>query len=114
MKANGHCPKCGSQKIISDVQVRESGSNTGTQVVVHENREALIFKGTHVRSLQAWICGSCGYTELYVYSPEELYEADSKNRKPATLSEKELLLRPASVSEETPAEELLRPAPPEA
>jgi hypothetical protein len=32
----------------------------------YENPKALIFKGTHTGTLTAYICGQCGYTEMYI------------------------------------------------
>ena len=49
-------------------------------VHVYENPEALIFKGTSMGTLNAWICGECGYVETYVENPEELYSAYLKSK----------------------------------
>jgi hypothetical protein len=35
----------------------------------------LIFKGAVSSKLRAWICGACGFTELYVTNPQKLLEA---------------------------------------
>ena len=43
------------------------------QVVVYGATKALIFKDRVYGRLRAWICGSCGYTELRVQNPGELY-----------------------------------------
>ena len=33
-----------------------------------------MFKGAHPAALNAWICGSCGYTEFYISDPEQLWD----------------------------------------
>ena len=38
----------------------------------------MIFKGAFKQTLHAWVCGSCGYIELYVDNPEELWEFHKK------------------------------------
>jgi predicted nucleic-acid-binding Zn-ribbon protein len=70
------CSKCRSTKMISKVHIRDYGdhmSNNQLSVEIYEDPKALIFKGTHEGALNAWICGDCGFTELYVENPQELY-----------------------------------------
>ena len=43
------------------------------QVVVLGKPEALFFKDRLFGQLEATICGDCGYVELHVVNPEELY-----------------------------------------
>ncbi|MFN2513245.1 MAG: hypothetical protein ABR568_17710 [Pyrinomonadaceae bacterium] len=50
-------------------------SNNQLSVEIYEKPDAMIFKGTHEGALTASICGECGYTELYVENPQELYSA---------------------------------------
>jgi len=41
----------------------------------------MIFKGQRVTSiLMAWICGACGYTELYATDHQQLYDIYQRNR----------------------------------
>jgi ribosomal protein S27AE len=70
-----HCQKCQSTKIISNVQIFDQGqySDGNLKIIFHENPDALLFKGSHTGILKAWICGDCGYTELYLENPQELY-----------------------------------------
>ena len=71
-----NCSKCQSNKIISNVHIRDYGdymSNNQLSVEIYEKPDAMIFKGTHEGALTAWICGECGYTELYVENPQALY-----------------------------------------
>ncbi|HTG36181.1 MAG TPA: hypothetical protein VLB76_24945 [Thermoanaerobaculia bacterium] len=44
-------------------------------VKVFEHPEALAFKGAHAAGLRSRMCGECGYVELYVENPQELYSA---------------------------------------
>jgi hypothetical protein len=43
-------------------------------LVVYENPDALLFKGSNEGTLQARVCGECGYLELFLENPSELYE----------------------------------------
>ena len=80
-----NCSKCQSEKMISNVHVRDYAdlmSVTPLSVEIYEKPEAMIFKGTSYETpLKAWICGECGYTELYVENPQQLYST-YLNRKP--------------------------------
>lgn len=69
------CRACGSRKIIPNVQVLDQGDNSDgcLQVVFYGDPQALIFKDRMYGQLRAWICGECGYTELRVSNPEQLY-----------------------------------------
>jgi hypothetical protein len=50
------------------------GTTYDLETTLDERPEALIFKGWQVSSiLTAWICGGCGYTELYASNHEELF-----------------------------------------
>jgi predicted nucleic-acid-binding Zn-ribbon protein len=75
------CPKCRSQKIIPDVSIEDRGMSNvpwNLSVRVEEKPDALLFKGRHTDILKAWVCGECGYTELYVENPQALYAAYTK------------------------------------
>jgi ribosomal protein S27AE len=78
MKTKSTCPKCGSARIIRQVQVLDR-SDSGTQSLsLRRGTRAL---GGWLRlprsfPLDAWTCGACGYTELYVREPAELLAAD--------------------------------------
>ncbi|MEK6283670.1 MAG: hypothetical protein AABN95_25225 [Acidobacteriota bacterium] len=78
MPNHKNCSKCQSNKVIPNVHIRDYGdymSNNQLSVEIYEAPDAMIFKGTHEGGLNAWICGECGYTELYVENPRELYSA---------------------------------------
>ena len=72
---HGPCRACGSTRIIPDVEVLDQGegSDGHLQVVVCGDPHALIFKDRVYGRLRARVCGSCGFTELRVTNPEELY-----------------------------------------
>ena len=74
---DGICPKCGSQDIIPGVPPMDRGHynrihNLGVELF--ERPRALLFQGRRsTGDLRAWICGWCGYTELYTDNHQELY-----------------------------------------
>lgn len=70
------CRACGSTKMIPNVYVLDQGKGSDgyLQVVVYGDPQALIFKDRVYGHLRAWICGNCGFTELRVKNPEELYQ----------------------------------------
>lgn len=73
---SGICPKCQSQNVIPHVRILDYYDALGAsnlKAVVYENPNALFFSGEHKSSLTAWICGECGYTELFVDRPQELF-----------------------------------------
>jgi hypothetical protein len=78
------CAKCGSSKIIPDVQVFDQGqySDGKLKVVVAEEPDALLFKRNKLTALRAHVCGDCGYAELGVEDPKMLYEAYLKSLEP--------------------------------
>lgn len=72
-----NCAKCNSTKIIPNARVVDKGDHNSPMdltVHVYENPDAMIFKGTHEGQLSARICGDCGFVEMYVENPAELYE----------------------------------------
>jgi hypothetical protein len=72
------CPKCESDKIISDARVLDHAhysSDVGLHVAVDENPTAWIMKDTETSKVSAQICGNCGYVELYALDPDALYQA---------------------------------------
>lgn len=78
------CPKCGSRDIIPNVAVIDRGHGDGyhdLHVEIVERPQALIFSGAHAASeLRAWICGACGFSELYAARPRELLEIYRRSR----------------------------------
>jgi hypothetical protein len=77
------CSKCGSKKIIPNVSVidyRNQMTPGELTVVVQEDPDAMIFKGTRTGRLRAWVCGECGYVDMFVGNPDELYSAYQKSK----------------------------------
>jgi hypothetical protein len=69
--------KCGSEKLMPFVGVLDQGQYSDGQLkacIGYTNPDAWIFKGPIFATLQATICGECGFTELSVGNPAELYE----------------------------------------
>lgn len=79
---NGVCLKCDSTDVISRVRIMDRGESAvgDLQVVVPEKPDALFFQGRQYGTLYAWICGFCGFTELYVSGPAELLAAYRKSQ----------------------------------
>jgi predicted nucleic-acid-binding Zn-ribbon protein len=67
MKSTGRCPKCSCGEIIQRARVldRSHSITLDLQVAVDADPDALIFKGRQKFVVQAWMCKSCGYVELY-------------------------------------------------
>ena len=83
---DGRCPKCGSRDILADIEVRDDGRSSShpLRVVVEEPepaRHATIWvQGQSTGDLRAWICASCGFTELYTGNLAELQKSYRKHR----------------------------------
>jgi ribosomal protein S27AE len=78
MKSKSTCPKCGSVRIIRNVQVIDR-SDSGTQSLSLRRGTRTLggwLKLPRSFPLDAWTCGACGYTELYVREPADLLAAD--------------------------------------
>ena len=63
------CAKCSSPNVIPKVRVIDHGHGNYAKdltIELYDNPQALIFKGALTMSLYAWVCGECGFTELYV------------------------------------------------
>jgi ribosomal protein S27AE len=83
---HGQCPKCGSSDVIPEVYLLDRGHGDrqyNLQAIVEENPDAWLFKGTVRSSLKAWVCGACGYTELYANNPAALLAAHRKQLEPS-------------------------------
>ncbi len=79
----GICPKCGSYDIIPNRPILDHSYGTiyDLETKLDERPEALIFKGQQVSSiLTAWICGSCGYIELYASNYDQLFALYNRSR----------------------------------
>ena len=72
---SGTCPKCASNEILADVGVNSLGEGgpAGQIAFRLEETSGFLKKSTRVEA-KAWICGSCGYSELYAADPAKLVE----------------------------------------
>jgi hypothetical protein len=50
------------------------------EVEVHANPNAWFFTGTVASRLSANVCGDCGFVELFVDNPRELYQVYRKSQ----------------------------------
>ncbi|MCT9932134.1 hypothetical protein N5079_18185 [Planotetraspora sp. A-T 1434] len=81
---NNRCPKCSSEHIMADVEVRDWGPNGSHPLRVHitepePDKHGFIWKqGSSAGAVRAWICAACGYTELYTDNLGELYDSYRK------------------------------------
>ena len=66
---NNLCPKCGSNEIVPNVEVRDYDASSYRELTVAVQLPrppgAFIYKGYETSNLCAWVCGACGYTEFY-------------------------------------------------
>jgi predicted nucleic-acid-binding Zn-ribbon protein len=76
VKKSGACPKCKSTKVIADARVRDRGDFANMahelQISTYRNPDAMIFKEARLSTVSAWVCGDCGFVELYADSPRTL------------------------------------------
>jgi len=84
MKSKSTCPKCGSARIIQQVHVMDRSDSGAGSLSLRRGTRAL---GGWLRlprsfPLDAWACGACGYTELYVREPAQLLAADEESMRP--------------------------------
>ena len=77
MKKTGRCPKCESQKLLVDGRVLDKrGLNEmdyDLELSVEKDSSATFFKGEQRFTIRAWVCGGCGYTELYTDDASSAY-----------------------------------------
>jgi ribosomal protein S27AE len=84
MKSKATCPKCGSARIIQQVHVMDRSDSGAGSLSLRRGARALggWLKLPRSFPLDAWVCGACGYTELYVREPAELLAADQAISQP--------------------------------
>ena len=76
------CSKCDSKNIIPNALIEDKGMSNvpwSLSVRVEEKPDALVFKGRHTTALRAWVCGACGFAELYAEEPQALYDAYARS-----------------------------------
>jgi predicted nucleic-acid-binding Zn-ribbon protein len=76
------CLKCGSETVIDNARVMDRGdanSDAGPlTLVLYEDPKAWFFPGQHKFPLNAHVCCSCGFTELYAADPAALLEVSRR------------------------------------
>lgn len=72
---SGTCPKCGSSEILESVSMNTLGEAGPAGAIAFRLEETFGFmrKSTRVEA-KAWICGACGFAELYAAEPAKLAE----------------------------------------
>jgi predicted nucleic-acid-binding Zn-ribbon protein len=68
------CLKCGSSNVIPSVPIADR-SHMGELlpwVAYISEKPNTLFSKIHFFKIRAWICGECGYTELYADEPNEV------------------------------------------
>lgn len=74
---NGVCPKCQAANVIPNVVLRDT-FQTASELVGRLDEPApdnFFQLRKQISVLRAWICGTCGYTEIYAADPTQLARA---------------------------------------
>lgn len=76
MRVKPTCSRCGSDRVIPDAQIVDSGWRRSLRlsVAVYQLPDALLVKGGKKDALKVSDCGDCGRVDLSVENPEELWE----------------------------------------
>jgi ribosomal protein S27AE len=76
------CAACGSERIIPLATVTNDAQGLGRayqgepMIVINTNPHAGIFAQRYVLSrIHAWVCGECGYMQLFADDPQMLHAA---------------------------------------
>ncbi|HNE06468.1 MAG TPA: hypothetical protein PLT08_18210 [Anaerolineales bacterium] len=76
---NGVCPKCNSRVIIKNKPLLTKGDYDGIKylfLMIVGKRTGWFFRKSTKGNLRAWVCGECGYTEIYTINFKEFLDAD--------------------------------------
>jgi predicted nucleic-acid-binding Zn-ribbon protein len=79
---NGICPKCNSHVIIKDRRITDkvSGAIHALSLAITGRSTGWLTNNVAYGEIHAWICGECGYTELYTTNFRKLVEADRESK----------------------------------
>ena len=71
------CAKCSSTTIAQRVMVadRDHGGELDLKLRMDARPSAMVLKRPARSVLHAYVCGACGYVELYADDPRALYDA---------------------------------------
>jgi predicted nucleic-acid-binding Zn-ribbon protein len=76
---SGKCVKCGSTDVLENVEVRDQDRHAhrplNLVVRIKPPRSDAPTKTAEHSEVRAWVCGACGYTELYAAKPKALLAA---------------------------------------
>ena len=74
---NNTCAKCGSNKIMNNLKITDFGHmNEKKNLSIHVQTTDRMFFNKSVKSeIRAKVCGNCGFVELAVNNPQELWAA---------------------------------------
>ncbi|GAB2833571.1 hypothetical protein GCM10022221_35590 [Actinocorallia aurea] len=81
----GQCVKCGSAYVMGEVEIQEYGAGGAVMVRAHveerepEERPFIWRQASADGGVRAWICASCGYTEMYTGNLAELWRVYAKS-----------------------------------
>ena len=80
---NGICPKCNSHDIIKNKPIPAMARyNTMNylSLFITGKRTSWISRRIAVGKIRAWVCGECGYTELYTTNYKDLLMAEIESK----------------------------------
>jgi ribosomal protein S27AE len=80
---NGVCPKCGSHVIIKNREVTDRAdysTPTPLSLTIIGRETGFLSNNIVTGQIRAWICGECGYTELFTTNFRKLLEADRESK----------------------------------
>ena len=75
MKRPTQCARCGSRDVIADAKVidrEDYNVERDLSVATFRRPQAFVFKGRQTTTVSAWVCGDCGFIELYADDPGSL------------------------------------------
>ena len=76
MPTHNECPKCGSSDIIPKQKIVSAEGAVDSRMIVRLRERTGTWRVKyHDHPIAAWICGACGYTELYTAKAKELSDA---------------------------------------
>jgi len=84
MRQTGKCIKCGSTEIVEGARVIDEsrqGFEEDQRLRVDADPHAALFKEACHSTVRAWVCGACGYTEVYADDPGALLQAWRRSQK---------------------------------
>ena len=71
---SGTCPKCGGGEILAGVRIKVPSAGSVDDVRAVVSPTSGMFRQQTGSDLRAWVCGGCGFAELYVAEPGALAE----------------------------------------